>query len=523
MKDAFQRGLCGKTIIADGDLLDCEQPVCPPGPWCVFHTEKGPESKGLNLEFARALTSLLKEAPPDKPLGLQGFQFPPDFWMAMLTDRLAAGADFSRCSLPLDCEFEDLVIEGPLSFRSATFPGRLVIADTTFRGRVDLSGITVKGPTRIHTCRFDERLYCNRSRFQDAVLLRNVRVATMAVFGDCRFDDALQLEAIAVGAALDIRRAQIKREMHFLESTAEVLLLPGSLLEGPAVFGSRLPGTASSVGSGNFSHITFRKDGELVFNGIDLSGVSFSGTNLEHAQFSHVTWCDLGGRGVAARRKALNDEFTANSDHKIEAVADNYRQLVLNYESRRDYETAEEFHVGEMEMRRRKARLFRLPSLPSFIRTYLGRHPRLSRRLDLLRSLRQRLDDLCAWSNLYGLYFVASRYGTSYTRAAAVLALLTALAASGFMLLGFAPTNATEQAIEYNLLPDRDHPQAAASTILNDFGRALTFTGAIVTLQRERYFAPLNDSGKAWALVTSIVVTGQLALLGLAVRRRFKR
>ena len=39
---------------------------------------------------------------------------------------------------------------------------------------------------------------------------------------------------------------------------------------------------------------------------------------------------------------------------EADEIAENYRQLVLNYEHKRDYDTAEDFHVGEMEMRRKK-------------------------------------------------------------------------------------------------------------------------------------------------------------------------
>ena len=42
---------------------------------------------------------------------------------------------------------------------------------------------------------------------------------------------------------------------------------------------------------------------------------------------------------------------------EIADLAANYRQLVINSEAKRDYAAAEDFHIGEMEMRRRQAGL----------------------------------------------------------------------------------------------------------------------------------------------------------------------
>ena len=74
---------------------------------------------------------------------------------------------------------------------------------------------------------------------------------------------------------------------------------------------------------------------------------------------------------------------------------------MLNYERKRDYETAESFHIGEMEMRRKK---------------------------------RGRL-------NVYSFYRLLSNYGTSYWQGFNILVLMLLLFSGIFLLTGFKPSN----------------------------------------------------------------------------------
>jgi hypothetical protein len=165
-----------------------------------------------------------------------------------------------------------------------------------------------------------------------------------------------------------------------------------------------------------------------------------------------------------------------------EVIGENYRQLVLNYEKRRDYDTAEDFHIGEMEARRRK-QLAILNVLGRKIAQRLGKTEQEGVRYA------DRVQSALSWLNGYGLYGLLSRYGTSYWQAFLVLIALAAIFATGFMFTGLQATDPTvrssEPAIEYDLgiqLPfGYERPSVAG--VLRDWSKGLILCGAIVTLQ----------------------------------------
>jgi uncharacterized protein YjbI with pentapeptide repeats len=101
----------------------------------------------------------------------------------------------------------------------------------------------------------------------------------------------------------------------------------------------------------NFTRVTLDEKARVRFEKANLRQTSFLDTDLERIHFRDVKWPRKG------RRQVLWDEFLhkgGQSDY--EKVAENYRQLVINYEAKRDFDTAEDFHIDEMEMCRKKKR-----------------------------------------------------------------------------------------------------------------------------------------------------------------------
>lgn len=327
---------------------------------------------------------------------------------------------------------------------------------------------------------------------------------------------------------------------------------------------------------------TCDKDSLVVFRGTDLRGASFLRTNIEGFVFSDVRWATDGRSprrllwdemlhrsaeaegGAGGRTASTKPRRPIAAEGNLEEVAENYRQLVLNYEGRRDYEAAEDFHIGEMEMRRRMSRGIEavwgigwavgrarrwLEGKAEKHRTTLGwvrvRRLRqegekghfeehlerswpageageLKRHRAALRMLRW----LREWVNPYALYLMLSRYGTSYVRALAVLIGFVGLFAVGFLYAGFQPTatrgSATE-IIEYDLHPDAEHKSAALDQIRADFMAAFVYSLSVGTLQRERYYQPLDSSGRSLVILGTVILPAQGTLVLFALRRRFKR
>jgi hypothetical protein len=200
------------------------------------------------------------------------------------------------------------------------------------------------------------------------------------------------------------------------------------------------------------------------------------------------------------RAHALWDEFynvLDVSEKDDEKLAENYRQLVLNYEKKRDYDVAEDFHFGEMHMRRKGKEASRRRWMPS------------------------------RWVNGHSIYWLSSGYGTSYRRALLIFAILFLLVSAGFQYSGFQlvepKSGAVVRTVEYEVLPKAGHQTVSFRKWLADYGQALMYTLSLITFQKGDVYRPLGDVSRLWLAVGTATLAGQAALFFLAIRRRFKR
>jgi hypothetical protein len=200
------------------------------------------------------------------------------------------------------------------------------------------------------------------------------------------------------------------------------------------------------------------------------------------------------------RRQALWDEFYVvidESEKTDEKIAENYRQLVLNYEKNRDYDSAENFHFGEMHMRRRSK-----------------------------ESTRKRWN-LARWINGHSIYWFSSAYGTSYRRALLNLILVFLLISAAFLYSGFQITDpssgAVVRTVEYGVLHRPGYQTVSFGQWLKDYGQAALYALTTVTFQKGDYYRPLDATSRLWLTLGTLAFAGQAALFFLAIRRRFKR
>lgn len=225
---------------------------------------------------------------------------------------------------------------------------------------------------------------------------------------------------------------------------------------------------------------------------VNLAKARLSGTNVERFSFSNVDWPRSKHRCCLFEENGI-PQANQSADLR-ELVAENYRQLVLNYEARRNYALAEMFHFGEMELARESA----AATYPKYLQR-LGRY-----------------------LNAHWVYRALSCYGTSYKRALAILILWVVLFASLFMVTGFREPNGP--IVKYDLTFCAG-PQGCTAwkVIAVDFRKSLAMTLAISTLQKDR---PSSPEGLAGSVLTSVLVvmsSAQAALLLFAVRRKFRR
>lgn len=87
----------------------------------------------------------------------------------------------------------------------------------------------------------------------------------------------------------------------------------------------------------------------LIIRDADLRKCRFLGTDLRKAEITGAEWPEIG------HRRGVHDEVAPlkmNEKREWHHIERLYRELKQNYEDRRDYERAGDFHYGEKEMRR---------------------------------------------------------------------------------------------------------------------------------------------------------------------------
>jgi uncharacterized protein YjbI with pentapeptide repeats len=200
------------------------------------------------------------------------------------------------------------------------------------------------------------------------------------------------------------------------------------------------------------------------------------------------------------REAALWDEFynvIDISEKSYEKIAENYRQLVLNYEKRREYDVAENFHFGEMHMRRKRKEASRKWWMPA------------------------------RWINGHSIYGLSSSYGTSYRRALLIFAIIFIVISIAFQYSGYQiidpKSDAVVRTIEYEVLHKQDYQTVSFRRWLTDFGQSLMYTLSLITFQKGDLYRPLGELSRLWLSLGTLVLAGQAALFFLAIRRRFKR
>jgi uncharacterized protein YjbI with pentapeptide repeats len=244
------------------------------------------------------------------------------------------------------------------------------------------------------------------------------------------------------------------------------------------------------LGECEFREIDIKPEASVIFEKVDLDQASFLGTNIENFVFRDVQWYRKKRRKIA-----LWDEFE-NKNVDLSKLADNYHQLVLNYEKKREFDTALEFHIGEMEVRRRLQG---------------------TSKITWFKKVQE-------WVNAYALYRLVSYYGTSYWRALSVLGVMLLLFSGVFLFFGFQPASISNANISEVVNYDWFSPNPASlKKLLLDYWSALEFSFSILTLQRNPYFEAVGDLSKTLVGLAGIFFYSQVALLLLAIRRRFKQ
>jgi uncharacterized protein YjbI with pentapeptide repeats len=541
-------------------MYDADDPRCgrqihtaPEGadefPVCLMHSEdprkqSEPLIDAFFAEFERTL-----ETAGEGEAHFERFVFP---GIDLSKWKLEAICRFNEATFTQDADFRGVIFTRDADFHGATFTQDAEFSEATFMQDADFGGATFTQDADFSGATFARDAKFHYATFTQDAKFSNVSFKQTAQFGTATFiQDALFSGASFMQNAVFFR-ARFKDSFFFEAAFTEAPLFVGGTFTGELNFNhaafsrganfsfatfkgrtrflrAEFHGTANWEGGRFFDRAEFRqtkfeptdegepsivlalasfsKPGEIVFDDVDLSRALFHDCDVSQVWFtSSVRWGrrdDESGLAVIEETIPLEHEHATGLERDgmrdYGAVAQIYQQLKKNYDARLDYWTANEFHFGEMEMKRLAG-----PTSGQLLWVRRWWHRNLS---------------FVAW------YRYASNYGNSYRKP--LLWLLGILFLSAALLpipcIGLMRQGAT-QAETY-----ASAWQAGDGWIPNLWAEArLAGNGAIssvdsATFQRNAEYTPAYPWGRVLAILETLLTSTLFGLFLLAIRRQFRR
>jgi hypothetical protein len=306
---------------------------------------------------------------------------------------------------------------------------------------------------------FKGATFSNAARFSRTTFLQDV------TFESAIFHDTANFGGVHFRGDVDFRSAVFRQTVSFINTQFE--------------------------GIATFQATQFKVPADVRFYQVNHGAVGFRArflnTNVEKIEFRDVNWFR------SEQRLVLQDEIDirpdlggSSTEPRHELVAALYRQLINNFERERAFDLAEDCFLGAMEMKR------------------------LDRRNPLLQRY------------LLRIYNFASHYGSSYRQALGVLFLFLALFAFVFSFIGIEPTESVNDFV-FERVSRAGLSENAWFNVSRAYLNGWIHSAEIATFQRRPRFAAVGAIGYVATIVETVLIPAQVALLLLALRRRFKR
>lgn len=411
---------------------------------------------------------------------------------------LALKADFSNATFKRNASFFDATFAQDAEFIGATFDGDAHLERATFVQGAAFLGVTFGRNADFTRARFTQHASFSGATFNSEARFEQATFKQDALFVKATFKQDADFGESEFAGWVDFRTARFARAAHFDQTKFR----RGSLGKGYE------PGPVFSVA-------VFEEPEKVVFYKTDLGQALFHNCDVSKMNFSVVTWrkrangkgmvfdeaIDLENEASTALRYPEHDPNPRN----YRLIAELYQQLKKNYDDRRDYWTAGDFHYGEMEMKRLAS----------------DRHDKARRWLHSNLGL-------VAW------YKYASEYGESYVRPALWLVPVLFVFTLLYPVTGLhldagrsgtpaAASTSAERLTYRHPLQDGGDTRAIWSARRDLVWNSFVTTLYVAAFQKDSTYQPSYPWGRLLALAEVLLTSTLGALFLLAVRRQFKR
>jgi uncharacterized protein YjbI with pentapeptide repeats len=392
------------------------------------------------------------------------------------------GVDFSEVTFTRDADFNcvEFVQDAHLG---ATFAQMAIFSAAKFTQDADFYGATFTEDANFGGAMFNGNADFGHATFMEEAHFGGVTFMKNADFSEAKFEKKARFDQVQFQASAEFRETLFRSDDE---------LVPGPI----------------------FSLAKFSKAEDVTFYKTNLAQALFHNCDVSQVNFSSVKWRRRQGSG---KRMVFEEEVDLQAAYDLapvkdspderdyELIAELYQQLKKNYDERKDYWTAGDFHYGEMEMKRLASRR------KNKILRWLVRHLRLA-----------------AW------YKYASHYGESYVRPAVWLGVTMFLFALVYPAFGLrydstrdrAGTTAPSTPLILTYASPLFPGQPAANRHKAQwrlFGNSCLTALEIAAFQKEPAYQPVYPWGRLLTLIETLLTSTLAALFFLAVRRQFRR
>ena len=340
---------------SDG-LVHCQQPTDNSSSiLCILH-QQNPE-KDRNGQFWSALCAKITsdEEGESTEIDLSGVVFPSTVF---LQNRV-----FKK-----DITFLEACFNGSAHFDRAQFNGSVDFSNAHFSEEAAFWGVQFKATANFSCTKFLKASYFSGAEFIHSAYFVDTLFQGSSIFIGTKFRDSANFRETEFAGLARFRQAQFGKDANFIDAmfTKEAdfsRCLPHESLTFKGETFSSSPNQCTT----SFQDLGLDNIRRIRFEGTNLARVSFLRSDLSESEFVRCTWAERPStwlrflpRKARPPRKAVYDEVLAYDRKKngedisedIPLIADLYRQLRRNLESKRQEAEAGDFYIGQMEMRR---------------------------------------------------------------------------------------------------------------------------------------------------------------------------
>jgi len=482
--------VCGRKLHAAPEGID-EQPVC------LMHSKDPDKQSGwLNEEFWAEFKRILEVA-SDSEAHFEKFVFPEVHLSGrrfiatcfFIQTTFLQNVDFHGTTFTKNADFTEATFNRDADFNEIIFAQKAYFGGATFKQEAYFCGVTFTMDTNFREATFMQNAIFIGTTFTQKAEFNHATFKLGANFNKTTFMLSGEFEATNFQRTATFMYSKFLDRAEFRHTKFEI---------------------RGEKPNPIFTLVQFAKPGEIVFEDVDLSRAIFYNCDVSRVEFtSSVQWAKRRkNRGLAIFEETFllknnyTEEIQQNSQQDYAAIAQIYQQLKKNYDSRLDYWTANQFHYGEMEMKRlappEPGRLFR----GGWMHRWLHRNLRL-----------------------VALYQRASDYGNSSAKPAAwILAILLLFS----VLLPLPGIGLRHQSPEFTqtYISVWDKTQPWTPNLVREartVGKAGITALDTVTFQRNPEYLPGYPWGRVLAIGATLLISSLFALFLLAIRRQFKR